>query len=552
MLLTHNGSRFELQCLRSESALPSFHGFNWDGKAWWTGQTAVAVHFLTFADDSAKAILTKQQIEIIASRATDANIEIPVPKGLAYLPFQKAGIAYILKKFQAAADNGGYQATGNVLLGDEMGLGKTIQTCGVINSDPSINSVLVICPASLKLNWHIEMQRWLVRPTTIGIADSTKTFPRSSIVILNYDIVKKFIEDINLRRWDLLVCDECSAIKNPKAQRTKYILGYSFRRKILNAPIQSPRRLFLSGTPILNRPVELWPILHVADPGGLGANYYKFTKRYCGAWKAPWLRGGYDVNGHSNLAELQASLREKLMVRRMKKDVLAELPPKRRQIITLPADAVKKVIETEREFYEKNSATISEAVKEVAKAQARGDNKSYKAASKRMQEAQSVLFEQMSVLRHQTAVAKIPFAIEFIEEVLEQEDKIVVFAHHVDVILALKAKFKDIAVVYYGDTTLIDRQKAVNLFQQDKKIKLFLGGMTAAGMGITLTAASYALFLELDWRPSIVNQCEDRLHRIGQIESVLIQHLLFDGSLDSRMVKEIISKQEVISKALDD
>jgi hypothetical protein len=184
-------------------------GFRFDParKLWYTRDALVASKL----DPSlAVAAVAKANAALDASRAVDADLSIPAPQGLEYLGYQKAGIAYAM-------------ARANTLIGDEMGLGKTIQALGMINADPSIRSVLVICPASLKLNWQREAQKWLTRPASIGIANGT--FPDSDIVIINYDILAKHRDAIFARSWDLLVADECHYVKNPKAQRTKLLLG---------------------------------------------------------------------------------------------------------------------------------------------------------------------------------------------------------------------------------------------------------------------------------------------------------------------------------------
>jgi hypothetical protein len=161
-----------------------------------------------------------------------------------------------------------------------------------------------------------------------------------------------------------------------------------------------------------------------------------------------------------------------------------------------------------------------------------------------------VLFAEMSKVRHATAVAKLPQVIEYLHTALDDsEDKIVVMAHHHDVVNAIAREFGDLAVVLTGETN--DRQTPVDRFQNDPGCRLFIGSIRAAGVGITLTAASHVVFAELDWTPGNISQAEDRCHRIGQRESVLVQHLVLDGSLDARMAKVVVDKQEVIDQALD-
>jgi SWI/SNF-related matrix-associated actin-dependent regulator 1 of chromatin subfamily A len=425
-------------------------------------------------------------------------------------------------------------------------LGKTIQALGLINADSSIKNVLIICPASLKLNWGKECSQWIVRKLSGGYAYG-KDFPNTDIVIINYDIVKKFRPQIDKRVWDLVICDEAHYLKNPDTQRTRAVLGNDSKKAVV-FPIAAKKRVFLTGTPILSRPVELWPILKISDPEGLGASHWNYVKTYCKAWQAPW---GWDFSGASNLEELQARLRASIMIRRLKRDVLKELPPKRRQIIAIPDGMAKLAVQKEIAFYKANNHAIEEARAKAEAAQFRGDDVSYKLAVEELKHGKAALFQELSRLRHETAVAKIPYIIEYLEDILEQEEKVVVFGYHRDVVDKVHEHFKKEAVKIHGGVPLDERQAAVDNFQTSPKCRLIVGSIGAMGTGWTLTAASYCLFTELDWVPANITQAEDRLHRIGQLESVLIHHLVFDESLDALMAQKIVEKQIIIDQALD-
>jgi SWI/SNF-related matrix-associated actin-dependent regulator 1 of chromatin subfamily A len=467
-----------------------------------------------------------------ASRAVDWVGEIPCPDGLAYLPYQRAGIAYAMAR----------PAT---LIGDEMGLGKTIQAIGACNADPEVRSVLVVCPASLKVNWAREWARWSVRKMSLGIANGG-ALPATEVVVINYDVLKKHSAAIRARSWDVLIIDEAHACKNPKTGRTQQVLGKWDKEKDKRiAPIAARRRLFLTGTPILNKPIELWPIVHSLDPQGLGANWRGFVMRYCAGHDSGF---GWDVSGASNLEELQDRLRM-FMVRRLKADVLKELPAKRRSVVVLPADGAGKVIAAESAGYDAAQARIEEARVACELAKAEGEE-SYNAAVSRLRDASGAAFAEIAKLRHATALAKVPAMIEYLREVLESE-KVVFFAHHLDVIAAVAAEFPGCAVLT-GEHSQEQRQLAVDRFQRDADCRLFIGGIKAAGVGLTLTAASHVVMGELDWVPGNVTQCEDRCHRIGQANSVLVEHLVLDGSLDVRMANILVAKQEIIDRALDD
>jgi len=423
-----------------------------------------------------------------------------------------------------------------VFLADEMGLGKTPMSIGVSNAIPLIHNVLIVCPASLKLNWKKEWLRWDTKNLSIGVVQpGKKSFPITDVVIINYDVLKKYRGEIRERQWNLAIFDEAHFLKESKTGRTREVIGIKRSRRVEKAdgtieekyafpPIPAERYMFLSGTPIVNRPKELFPILQMIDPDGLGSNFMKYALRYCAAFKG---RFGWDFSGASNLDELQEILRSKFMVRRLKKDVLKELPPKQRQVLVLEASGLEELLEKEKQTYDKYAESLKD-----------GD-------------FETPAFCEMSRVRKDVAVAKIPFIVEHIQEALEELDKICVFVHHHEVVDALCAAFGNSCVHIDGRSKNEDRDAAVTRFQEDPSCKIFVGTIRAAGVGITLTASSNVIFGELDWVPGNVSQAEDRCHRIGQTDSVFVRHLVLEGSLDERMAQIIVEKQEVIDKALD-
>jgi hypothetical protein len=181
-----------------------------------------------------------------------------------------------------------------------------------------------------------------------------------------------------------------------------------------------------------------------------------------------------------------------------------------------------------------------------------GTKEEYEEAVRELKAGSSAIFSELSKLRHEVALAKVPYVIEQLKELIEEEEKkVICFAHHKDVIAAIMAAFPGVAVQITGDTPMQARQDAVEAFQGNDKIKLFVGSITAAGVGLTLTAASHVIFAELDWVPGNITQCEDRAHRIGQTNSVLVQHLVLEGSLDAYIADTLVAKQTVIDQALD-
>lgn len=393
--------------------------------------------------------------------------------------------------------------------------------------------MLIICPASLRINWRREFEKWDVKDLYVSIAQ--KEFPTADVVIVNYDILKKWRKEVREIEWDLLIVDEAHFLKSAKAQRTREVLGGIKRDKDRNivdrvSPIPAKRKLFLTGTPVLGRPKDLWSICQALDPNGLGADWYSYAKRYCGLWEIKNREGkriGWKWDGATHLEELQERLRASFMVRRLKKDVLTSLPPKIRQVISIEPDAkTKRLIATELLSYEEYGKQLKE-----------GEN--------------PPAFTAMAQARKEVGIAKVPFCVDHITEILNEQEKIILFAHHHEVLDALQSEFGEISVQVDGRVSLDDRQKAVDRFQGDPTCRVFIGGIQAAGVGLTLTAASTVIFLELDWTPGNISQAEDRCHRIGQKDCVTVQHIVLAGSLDERLAAVVIEKQEIIDKALD-
>jgi len=486
----------------------------------------------------------------------ESQVNVAKPPGLEYLPFQKAGIA-------CAASRTG------TLLADEMGLGKTVQAIGTISEINEragrllVRTVLIICPSSLKINWRRELEKWLTRPYHVSIGEGAppKTLAEvmrmpdedhGSILILNYDLAARWRELLFAQTWDLLIADEAHALKNPKAKRTQAILG-SGRGKHASdflAPLKSTRKIFISGTPILNKPVEIWPLLQALAPD-TWKDFFPFALRYCNAHKVSAGRKQvWDFSGSSNVEELQKRLRETVMIRRLKTDVLRDLPPKRRQIIELPADKLADaVVSAETKAWNAAIGRSASLRAAVAAAETSEDPAVYNKAAAEIRSI-SAGFTELARLRHKTAIRKLPYVIEHLQDSIE-EGKVICFAHHRDVIETICRAFPGIVVRITGDSSATDRDAAVQRFQQDPKCLLFVGNLAAAGVGLTLTASAHVVFAELDWVPAIVNQAEDRAHRIGQTNSVLVQHLVLSGSIDAKIAKTLVEKQSIINRALD-
>jgi SWI/SNF-related matrix-associated actin-dependent regulator of chromatin subfamily A-like protein 1 len=258
--------------------------------------------------------------------------DVPCPEGLAYFPYQLEGIAFARSR------------TGT-LLADEQGVGKTIETIGLINAlGDDLPYILIVCPATMRLVWRTELERWLFKRLSIGVVGTdsvpVELLSRVNILIINYDRLWKTRDLILDRNWDLVILDEVHLIKNPDTYRSRVV-----------GQLQAVRRLALSGTPMPNRPIELYPILSWLDPSRWPAEgKFKFALRYCAARSTTF---GWDMNGSSHTEELGNVLRSTVMIRRTKAEVLPQLPPKFRRVVELePGVDLKAVVEHELAVFE--------------------------------------------------------------------------------------------------------------------------------------------------------------------------------------------------------
>src|SRR5574338_86246 len=449
---------------------------------------------------------------------------IPAPDNKTYLPYQEQGIRYALERR-------------GTLIADEMGLGKTVQAIGIINADRAAQRILIVTPASLRLNWWHELNRWQVNKDCL-------------VSVVPYDQLKR----VSIPELDLMIVDEAHYVKNAKAQRTIEVKRLAKCAK---------RVVLLTGTP-MDKPIELWSLLQIVCPevwdpagrlirrnkgtgklekkmvdAGEGTGFFRFGTRYCDGQKKVIGRGKevWTFDGASNLEELGRKLRETCMVRRMKADVLTELPAKRRQILVFPS-GVDEV------------ATPDDVRRFLNYLAEDGSNYDQIVAKLR---ADKVAFAEFSKARHEQGLAKVPAVVEHVENALEQGGKIILFAHHIDVILALHDRLSRHApVLITGDMADHDRQASAVRFQESESCRLIIGSIGAMGVGFTLTASSHVIFAEIDPVPGRMNQAEDRAHRIGQRDSVLVQHLVCNQSIDARMVQILVRKQEILNAALNE
>ena len=509
------------------------------GRRYWSPRVESATRLRSHCNEKALQVMREHLDKLARSRAVDACIDVPCPPGLAYKPYQKAGISYALQHK-------------DTLIADDMGLGKTITSLGFVNKLRDVaKTVLVVGPANLAFNWKNEASQWLTDDWQIFIpktgSDEIPTTSGRILVITSYEKIScKKITPFgkSLQRiWDIAIFDEAHALKNPESQRSLAVLG---KRGLLQ---RAHRSLFLTGTPMENFPREIWPVAAALCPAKFG-DWWTFAKRYCGLHQED--RNGvvaWVSTGGTNLGELQQRLRATFMIRRLKADVLKELPPKRRQLVVLGDQEIDWSAHPEFRRWKESYERAWEVA--MARVEAAKTSTEYRSAIKSLDAVTGVAFTETSELRHKTALAKLPMCLRYLDELLASTtDNVVVFAHHNDVLEQMKAHFGDAAVLLYGETPMKDRGEIVRRFQAGEK-RIFLGGLKAAGVGINLFRASIAVFVEGDWVPATMTQAEDRLCRIGQKKMVHVIHLALNFTLDVNMSRKVIAKQNMIDKALD-
>lgn len=436
------------------------------------------------------------------------KIEIPGLKGGTLKQYQEEGVWYA------------EYWNGRILIADEMGLGKTVEALAWLQLHPEARPAIVVTTASAKLNWAREANKWMTRPKVqVLTGTNTSIALIGEIFIINYDIVDYWKDTLYEIEPKCLVLDECHSIKNERAKRTKALFHIS--KGI-------PYVLSLSGTPILNRPVEIYNSIKITNPT-LFPNRWAFLQRYCGAKRGPF---GWDFNGASNIEELHEILTKNVMIRRLKKDVLKELPDKMYSFIPVEIE--------NRKEYDRAEEDIVEYIRER-----KGDAKADRAAGAET----LVMVEELKSLAVKGAFH---LAVEYIKDFLEQSDKkLVVFGIHQFVIESLISIFPDKCAYIYGGTPQPLRQQMVDDFQTNPNIRLFFGNIKAAGVAITLTAASDILFLEIPWTPGELAQAIDRVHRISQVNAVHVRFLFGTNTIMERIANVIDEKLNVLSNVLD-
>jgi SWI/SNF-related matrix-associated actin-dependent regulator 1 of chromatin subfamily A len=416
---------------------------------------------------------------------------------------------------------------GNALLGDEMGLGKTVQAIDWLSKNKSASPALVVCPATAKYVWadtaskHKQMTSLILNGQTPKLSLDNLQEYNPDLYIINYSIFTYWDKLLQKLKLKTLFLDECQKIKNRKAQRTRAIRKFVDRIKFTYV-------IPISGTPLVNKPIELFTALNLVRPD-IFSNWWKFAHRYCNPKLTPW---GWDFSGASHTKELHELFHQYVGIRRRKKDVLSDLPPKIRHIIQLDI--------TNRNEYEKASG--KDFLKWLKK----------KSPARARKAAKAKHLVQISYLRNLAAQGKLKAVKQWIRDYQEAtSDKLILFGIHHSVLRELYTQYRDTSVIIDGKVSAKAREHAAKRFQNDKDIQFFFGGIISAGTCITLTKAHNLAFLELDFVPGNHLQAEDRPHRISQTHCVNIYYLIARDTIEVKLCQLIHKKQKIITAILD-
>lgn len=491
-------------------------------------------------DKSAEIFLVNQKKKIPDSESENSDFKSVDGKNELY-PFQKEGVKKMLSM------------DSNILLADEMGLGKTPQGAVYLRLKKNSIPALIICPASLKKNWSNEIEKWTkYKPYIIDGRNpqylSQEFIQKYPIWIINYDILaqenqerkkaellaRKKAKEMGERRankvikidgwvdelikhdFQTIIADEVQYIADPETIRARAIMQIS-------EALPESKKLFISGTPYETKTAQFQTILSILSPMEFG-NRYKFLYRYCDPKKSFF---GWKFDGLSNAEELHAKI-SRFMIRRLKKDVLTQLPPKIRAVVPM------QVSESERRIYDEVDWQFEQDIINGTK-------------------DKSAQLGHISHLKKASYKAKEKAVIKWIKDYLTfQNKKLVVFIYHHSTYDSLIQEFGYCSVGLTGETPADKRQDIVDRFQNDDKIYLFIGQIKASGVGLTLTKASATCFVEFGSTAPQHEQAEDRVHRIGQeADSVMAYYLILENSIDMDIMTTLERRNKDMKKVMN-
>ena len=410
--------------------------------------------------------------------------------------------------------------TKRFILADDMGLGKTTSTI-IAALETGAKRVLIICPASLKINWQREIANYTDR--SVYIAEGKNFSLEHDFLIINYDILKNFHELkskeetlISQFNPELIIIDEAHYIQNGQAQRTKLVNNFASKTKYL---------WLLTGTPMTSRPMNYYNLLNLIE-SPVAQNWMAYAIRYCQGYQFnAGKRKVWNTSGASNLEELRDRTSRQFL-RRLKTDVL-DLPVK---IITPVYLRLKS----------KNYEGLM------------GEYYNWYENKKEESSSLTIQFSKLMKVRQVIAEEKINTTIELAQSIIDQDKKVIIFTNFTDTLQKIYQHFGKQAVYLDGSCSKPHRQNAVDQFQENDKIKVFVGNLKAAGVGITLTAGEACIMNDLSFVPSDHQQAEDRAYRFGQKNSVSIYYPIFENSIEGAIYDILSNKKNVIDTVMGD
>ena len=493
-----------------------------DKGAWIAPRSSLA-SAITFADDfNLKVDEEARRLSRIDDDGSLEMIELSSAKSAEFpvgaiplRPHQQVAVKYV-------------ERTKRTFICDDMGLGKSITAIAAIEHLGAYPA-LIVCPPSLTLNWLAEYDKWLPE-RNVQVVKNRKGLPdEAEVLVIGNSNLDHYKDE--LLGFSGYVFDESHAFKNFQAKRTKAAIKMAKKSDVV---------ICLTGTPITNRPAEFAPQLQILgrlEEFGGKVGYWRY---YCAGFKDQW--GRWNVSGAKHLDELNDKLRSSCMVRRRKEDVLEDLPPVLHNRIILDVKLTE---------YKKAESDIIKYVvnRAIEIAEELGVSPTAAAVRAKMAAQSQEQLVRISVLRRLAALAKMDSVIESINELREEGRKVVVAAHHRDVVQAVAQNFDGLRI--QGGMKTEDVEQHKKRFQEDPNAGVIAISMEAAKMGHTLTAASDVIFVELPWTPADVDQTYSRCHRIGQKGTVTAHYLLAANTIDEMIYKIIESKRDVVDAATD-
>jgi SWI/SNF-related matrix-associated actin-dependent regulator 1 of chromatin subfamily A len=497
-VLTHDGKRFLFRCQFDERHLPKSAGFEWrDDLKWHTVSALVAARLREYATGEVRRKLNRYLIEV-------SSWPKPLPEppaGLKLLPHQVDAAKFALSR------NRSY-------LGLDPGLGKTIVAATVARALGA--PVVYVSPPFLVRNVEAEFRKWAPEVRLMVVPDT--------------QLVKEQVfSAVTLRGAEsgaVLIVDEAHRFKNPEAKRTQYLLGGKGQPGIVSF---FSRQIFMSGTPMPNRPMELYPILARVAPETVdGMSMFDYGRRFCAGHKNQW---GWDFSGASNLTELRSRVihPDGPFMLRLKKNLL-DLPPKTEEVFVISADMSPRLAKLDRGLGARYG-DVEDLIKARIAAKAGKDDDEL----------------HLGTYRRLLGLEKVQPIVQYIESLLEETDEnILVFAYHKEVIAQLSTALRAHKhAVITGETPTGDRQAIVERFQKSSD-RILIGNYLAMGVGFTLTKATRGIFVEYSWVPGENEQAGDRMHRIGQKGSVLVQYVVYENSVDKAVIETLMKKRRFL------